>query len=82
MSTNLQKSLDLLIKNQIDNILDRISEYYNINREELESVGYGKSVGVSVSNEGKCIGVTRKGEKCTNKTKPNSNYCGRHDIIS
>jgi hypothetical protein len=78
---NLYKSLQLLINSEINIVLDKVSEVYNINRDELSNLLLGNIVSPD-SSESKCAGLTKKGQKCTNKAKPNSNYCGRHDIIS
>ena len=78
----------ILVKN-LEIILDNISNDFSIDREKLDK--YLLIQTSSLENfiiptntiktglsDSICQGKTKKGDPCTNKAKPNTNFCGKH----
>jgi len=83
----LSIALDFIIHKKLSIILDKISEEYALERNSLDKY---LSVQVvehkTIKNENTiikqetlvCQGKTKKGDSCTNKPKPGTEFCGKH----
>lgn len=63
----------------IKNILDKISDTYDLNRDEL----YSKFLNIpivesKISKQEQCQAIKQDGKRCTRRHKPNCKYCGKH----
>jgi hypothetical protein len=82
----LEEVLNFMVKKNVDIILDNISVDFNIDRDKLDKyicyeqshILSNKQISVNGSGDIICQGKTKKGEPCGNKSKPNTNFCGKH----
>ncbi len=88
----LEEVLNFMVSKNLEIILDTISNDFSIDRDKLDKylilqksqiekqVITSNTIKVSTStiSDSICQGKTKKGDPCTNKAKPNTNFCGKH----
>ena len=69
---SINKKVSLLLNNELLIILQKISDQYNININELKQIVNNEN------NSDKCLARKQDGLQCTRNKKPNKDFCGKH----